>query len=109
MQPNRSVTPAPLPSGTTATPFTQLAHNPRGQLTETIDPEGRVTRHTYDPASGDLPSTSIDPAGLAITTTRSYTRRTWVFRKSRCAHRAPDQSHQQGTPTSRSGYYGEEA
>ena len=61
-----------LPDGTSTRPVTRLEHNARGQLTETIDPEGRVTRYDYDPDTAELRSTTIDPAGLALTTSYGY-------------------------------------
>ena len=54
------------PDGSTERPVTQLTHNPRGQRTERIDPEGRVTRYGYDPATGELLTTIVDPDGLAL-------------------------------------------
>jgi YD repeat-containing protein len=62
----------PLPDGTSARPVTRLAHNPRSQLTETINPAGRVTRYAYDAVGAALTQVAVDPGGLALATTYGY-------------------------------------
>nr|WP_319397160.1 RHS repeat-associated core domain-containing protein [uncultured Desulfobacter sp.] len=53
-------------------PVTLMTYNARGQVLTKTDPEGRITRYTYDGTTGELLSVVTDDTGLALTTQFTY-------------------------------------
>ena len=53
-------------------PTISYTYNGDGQVLTVTDPEGKVTRNTYDPATADLLSVTEDDGGLNLTTVLGY-------------------------------------
>lgn len=62
----------PEPEPSAGRPTTTFVYNTKGQPTQVTGPTGVVSTSTYDAATGDLLTTTLDPTGVNAVTTLTY-------------------------------------